>query len=330
MDKTNRNVQKLLDKELLTKEQGIGIRNYFSQGIFSLRNELLFLMYLSVLLFTSGVGILIYKNIDTIGHSIILLLMLVLTVVCFYFSFKESKGFSKEDIDFENPVYNYLLLLAVILSCSFMGYIQFQYAVFGTYFEISIYISAFIALASAYYFNNKSALSIGITALITSLGISLTPRTLINNDVYWNETLSYYGLILGLLIVLWSIYSKKIDLKKNFDLVLLTFALHLISICCIAGLINDLWVLFLFLMAGSSYFFYQKSFEIQAISIYIFTLLYGFIGFNIVIVRLLEHTDFEDFWELFIIILPIYFISSIVLFVKAIKNFNKKTNDSLQ
>ncbi|MFY0481749.1 DUF2157 domain-containing protein [Flavobacterium sp. PLA-1-15] len=330
MDKTNRNVQKLLDRELLSKEQEVGIRNYFSQGIFSLRNELLFLMYLSVLLFTSGVGILIYKNIDTIGHSIILLVMLALTIVCFYFSFKESKGFSKEDIDFENPVYNYLVLLAVILSCSFMGYIQFQYAIFGNYFEISIYISAFIALASAYYFNNKSALSIGITALVTSLGISLTPRTLINNDVYWNENLSYYGLLLGLIIVLWSVHSKNISLKKHFDLVLLTFALHLISICCIAGLMNDIWVLFLFLMAGTCYFFYKKSFEIEAISIYIFTLLYGFIGFNIVIVRLLEHTDFEDFWELFIVILPVYFISSIVLFIKAIKNFNKKTNDSLQ
>lgn len=330
MDKTNRNVQKLLDKELLSKEQEVGIRNYFSLGIFSLRNELLFLMYLSVLLFTSGVGVLIYKNIDTIGHSLILLAMFVLIVVGFYFSFKESKGFSKEDIDFENPVYNYLVLLAVILSCSFMGYIQFQYAVFGSYFEISIYISAFIALASAYYFNNKSALSIGITALITSLGISLTPRTLINNDVYWNETLSYYGLLLGIIITLWSVYSKKIDLKKHFDLVLLTFALHLMSICCIAGLINDFWMLFIFFMAGSSYFFYQKSFEIQAISIYIFTLLYGFVGFNIFIARLLGHTDLEDFWELLIIVLPIYFITSIVLFVKAIKNFNKKTNDSLQ
>lgn len=330
MEKTNRSIQKLLDRELLSKEQEVGIRNYFSLGIFSLRNELLFLMYLSVLLFTSGIGILIYKNIDTIGHSIILSLMLALTIVCFYFSFKESKGFSKKDIDFENPVYNYLVLLAVILSCSFMGYIQFQYAVFESYFEISIYISAFIALASAYFFNNKSALSIGITALVTSLGISLTPRTLINNDIYWNEMLSYYGLLLGLTIVLWSVHSKKIGLKKHFDLVLLTFALHLISICCIAGLMNDIWVLFLFLMAGASCFFYKKSFEIEAISIYIFTLLYGFIGFNIAIARLLDHVDLDNFWELFIVILPVYFIVSIVLFVKAIKNFNKKTNDSLQ
>lgn len=330
MDKPNKNIQKLLDRGLLHKEQESKIRDYFSLDFFSLRNELLFLMYLSVLLFTSGLGILIYKSIDTIGHSIILLLMLILTGVCYYFSFKNSKGFSKQDIDFENPIYNYLVLLAVILSCSFMGYLQFQYQIFGSYFEISIFISAFIALASAYYFNNKSALSIGITALAMSLGISLSPRSLINNDIYWNERLSYYGLLLGVIIVLWSIYSKKSDLKKHFDLVLMTFALHLISICCISGLIHDFWIIFIAFLGGSSYYFYTKSFELQAISIYIFTLLYGYIGFNIVFGRLLQHANFEDFWELLIVILPVYFISSIVLFVKAIKNFNRKTNDSLQ
>lgn len=329
MGEPNKNIQKLLDRGLLNKEQESKIRDYFSLDFFSLRNELLFLMYLSVLLFTSGVGILIYKNIDTIGHSIILLLMLALTVVCYVFSFKNSKGFSKHDIDFENPIYNYLVLLAVILSCSFMGYLQFQYQIFGTYFEISIFISAFIALASAYYFNNKSALSIGITALAMSLGISLSPRNLINNEIYWNERLSYYGLLLGVILVLWSIYSKKIDLKKHFDLVLMTFALHLISICCISGLIHDFWILFVFFLAGSSYYFYNKSFELQAISVYIFTLLYGYIGLNIIIGRLLDYGNFEDFWELLIIILPVYFITSIVLFVKAIRNFNKKTNDSL-
>lgn len=330
MDQINKNVQKLLDKELLSQEQENGIRNYFSLGIFSLRNELLFLMYLSILLFTSGVGVLIYKNIDTIGHTLILMIMFVLILVCFYFSFKKSKGFSREDIDFENPIYNYLVLLAVILSCSFMGYIQFQYSIFGEYFEISILISAFIALASAYYFNSRSALSIGITALATSIGISVTPRTLIHNEVYWNENLSYYGLILGVLIAIWAIYSKKINLKRHFDLVLLTFALHLISICCISGLYHDFWIIFVLFLGVSSYYFYIKSFEIQAISIYIFTILYGYIGFNIFLARVLGDLDLLVFGELLIVLLPIYFIISIVLFVKAIRNFNKKTDDSLR
>lgn len=330
MDQLNTNVQKLLDKELLKKEHENEIRKYFSLGIFSLRNELLFLMYLSVLLLTSGFGILIYKNIDTIGHTLILTIMLLLIVVCFYFSLKNSKGFSKDDIDFENPTHNYLVLLAVILSCSFMGYIQFQYSIFGDYFEISILISAFIALISAYYFNSKSALSIGITALATSIGISVTPRSLFYNAIYWNENLSYFGLILGVAIAIWATYSKKIDLKRHFDLVLLTFSLHLVSMCCIYGLYNDLWILFAFILAGTTYYFYIKSYEIKAISIYVFAILYAFIGLTIFMARVLDILNIFDIFEIIIILLPVYFIVSIVLFIQAIKNFNKKTNDSLR
>ena len=326
----NQNIQKLFEKELLSKEQQANIRNYFSLGIFSLRNELLFLMYLSVLLFTSGIGVLIYKNIDTIGHSIILLLLFALIVGCYYFCFKKSKGFTTQDIDFDNPIYNYVVLLATILSCTFMGYLQYQYHIFGKQFEISILISAFIALGTAYYFNNKSALSIGLTALATSIGITLTPQTLIDNEVYWNQNLSYYGLILGLMIILGANYSQKISLKKHFDLVLLTFALHLMSICCIACLINDYWFVFIFVLVGSTYYFYKKSFEIQAVAIYVFALLYTYIGFNIFMGRLIDKLDLPDFIQFLFILLPFYFFGSIALFIMAIKKFNKKTNDSLQ
>jgi hypothetical protein len=258
----NHNTQKLFEKGLLRKEQQINIKNYLALGIFSVRNELLFLMYLSVLLFTSGVGVLIYNNINTIGHSILLTLLLALIVGCYYFCFKKSKGFTTHDVDFDNPIYNYLVLLATILSCTFMGYLQYQYHVFGNEFEISILISAFIALGTAYYFNNKSALSIGLTALTASIGITLTPQTLIDNDVYWNQNLSYYGLILGLTIVIWAIHSQKIKLKTHFDLILVTFALHLVTICSIAGLLNEYWFVFIFVLAGSTFYFYMKSFQI--------------------------------------------------------------------
>lgn len=326
----NQNIQKLSDRGLLNKEQQTSINNYFSLGIFSLRNELLFLMYLSVLLFTSGVGVLIYNNINTIGHAILLVLLLALIVGCYYFCFKKSKGFTTHDVDFDNPIYNYLVLLATILSCTFMGYIQYQYLIFGKQFEISILISAFIALGSAYYFNNKSALSIGLTALATSIGITLTPQTLIDNNVYWNQNLSYYGLVLGLMIIVWAIHSQKIKLKTHFDLVIITFALHLVSICAITGLLNDYWFVFIFVLAGFTFYFYTKSFQIPAISIQIFTLLYAYIGFNIFIFKVFYLINIGDFLVLLFYLLPVYFVGTIVLFIKAIKHFNNKTNDSLQ
>jgi hypothetical protein len=67
------------------------------------------LLYLSVLAFTTGMG----YNLSSwfYGHSTILSLILVVTVVCYYFSFKTVLDFKKQT-QFENPVFDYLILAA--------------------------------------------------------------------------------------------------------------------------------------------------------------------------------------------------------------------------
>ena len=210
--------RELFEKKVISGEQFADVKAYRSLGIFSLHNELQFLLYASVLLFTSGAGILIYQNIDTIGHTIILAILLALSAVCFYFSFKKTKGFRKEEADFENPLYNYLVLLATILSCTFIGYFQYQYEPFGSYYEVATAVAALVALASAYYFDNRSALSIGITGLAATIGITVTPKALLGNDFFDNAMLFYYGIALALALILWTEYSEKTNLKKHFNL----------------------------------------------------------------------------------------------------------------
>lgn len=321
-------IEKLREQDMISDEQLGEVKAYRALGIFSLHNELLFLLYLSVLLFTTGVGTLIYENIDTIGHSIILAILLLVTGVCFYFSFKKAKGFSPEDVDFENPIYNYIVLAGTILSCIFVGYLQFQYQVFGSNYSLATLFSAVLSFGVAYYFNNKSALSIAITGLATTIGISLTPKDILENDIYSNPILSYYGIALGVLLIVWTKYSEKINLKKHFSFVFLTFALHLISLCCLNQMMDDYWFLFVIVLAASTYYFYKISHEINAISIFAFTLLYGYIGFNFFMIKLFEEINLNFFEEFVIILFPIYIIGSIVLFIKLMKQFNKKTNDS--
>ena len=321
----------LMDKNLISEQQNLEIQKYKSLKIFSLHNELRFLLYLSILLFTSGIGILIYKNIDTIGHSIILGLIFIVTVLSYYFCYKQSTGFQYEEIFFKNPVFDYLVLLGTILSCTFVGYLQFQYHVFGTTFGISALVGSTIAFASAYYFDNKSALSIAITGLATSIGIQITPQTLIKNEIYSNTNLIFSGLILGSILILWTMYSDKIKLKKHFKLVFLTFALHLCSICIIAGLLtkfNDvmfsIWFVFVPILCGSVYYFNKVSSEISSVSLFVFNLIYGYIGINILfaIVGSYIH-NWDEVWILLVFLFPVYFVASIVLFIKGIKNFNK-------
>ena len=330
-------VNELRNKNLISEQQNQEINNYRALHIFSLHNELRFLLYLSVLLFTAGIGVLIYKNIDIIGHSIILLLLLILTIICFYFSFKNFKGFSKNEVLFENPVYDYVVLLGTILSCTFVGYLQYQYQFFGSSFGISALVGSTIALIVAYYFDNKSALSICITSLATFVGITITPRTLIDNEVYSNPTLSYYGLILGVLLVIWALYCSKINLKKHFNLVFLTFALHLCSICIIAGLLSkfgyhyrSFWYLFIPVLFISVFYFNKVSYKIPAVSIFLFNVIYAYVAFNIIVAIFCSYIDnWGDAWIAFLFIIPVYLIVSIVLFIKGIKKFNKVNHDCI-
>ena len=327
----------LLNKNLITDDQFKQISSYRSLKIVSLYNELRFLLYLSVLLFTSGIGILIYKNIDTIGHSIILAFIFVLIVVCFYYSIKNGAGFKKIETSFKNPVYDYLVLLGTILSATFVGYLQFQYKIFGTSFGISALVTAIIAFIVAYYFDNKSALSIALTALTASVGIALTPQTLLKNEVYSNSNLTYYGLFLGIAIILWTEYAIKINLKKHFSLVYFTFALHLLGVCCIGGLLTKFnqqqtnwWLLFIPVFIAFAFYFNRVSDQFRAVSLFLFTLIYTYIGFTIFLGILFSLVDnWGDIWVLFLFFIPAYFGFSIVLFIKAIKNFNKIKHDRI-
>lgn len=58
--------------------------------LFSLHWELKTILYLGVLLLSSGIGILIYKNIDGIGHTAILLFIGLICAGSFYYCFKKK------------------------------------------------------------------------------------------------------------------------------------------------------------------------------------------------------------------------------------------------
>lgn len=329
MKKINeQSTQDLFERGFITPNQFEEIKTYRSLNVFSLNAELKFLLYLSVVAFTSGIGILIYENIDSIGHIAILSLLLIVIAVCFYYCFKNGKGFQKTETVFEHPVLEYLVLAANILTCVFIGYLQFQYKPFGDHYGLATLVPTLVSFFCAYYFDNKSVLTIAVTGLAAYVGLSVTPQTLLsNNDFYASQSLSYSAVMLGILLILWTIYSRRIALKTHFGLIFLTFALHIISIASISNLMNyDVltWMLFAVILAAATFYFYKTSYEYKAISLYVFMIIYAFVGLNIFLFKLFENVDFSDIWELFVLLLPIYFIGSIVMFIKLIKKFNKE------
>ncbi len=279
------NTKQLLDKNLITENQYQEITDYRDLAIFSLNAELKFFLYLSVLLFTSGIGVLIYKNIDSIGHIAILSLLLIVIAISFYYCFKNAKGFQKIETTFDHPVLEYLVLAANILTCIFIGYLQFQYKPFGEHYGVATLVPTIVSFFCAYYFDNKSVLTIAVTGLAAYVGLSVTPQDLVrNNDFYSSESLSYSAVMLGVLLILWTFYSNRISLKTHFSLIFLTFALHIISIAAISNLLHHnsfIWIIFTFVLASSTFYFYKISYQYKAMSLYVFMIVYAYIGANI-------------------------------------------------
>ena len=323
-------LQKLHQKEFLNDKDLENIADYQKKGIFSLRSELLLMIYFSIILFTSGIGVIVYNNIDSIGYLAILSANFILMLVCFYFSFKKAKGYSNHEVLFENPLHDYLVLTGSLLACIFLGYINFQYKIFDDSYAYVSLISAVLCFAVAYYFDNRIVLSMAITSLAAFIGISITPKSVFQNEVYSNLELTYSGLILGMLLLVWMEYSFKHKIKAHFYFVFATFALHLLGVCIIAGLLSEHWFVFIPILLGFIYYFYRFSYRVFATSLFAFMLLYGYFGVNVLGGKILSFIDFGPFFEFLIMVSPFYVIASIYMFIRLVKQFNTEKNASVQ
>ncbi|MCO6174702.1 DUF2157 domain-containing protein [Flavobacterium sp. NRK F10] len=323
-------LQKLYQKEFLNDNNLEEIAEYQKKNIFSLRSELLLVIYFSVISFTSGIGVIVYNNIDSIGHLAILSANFILMLVCFYFSFKKAKGYSNHEVLFENPLYDYLVLTGSLLACIFLGYINFQYEIFGESYAYVSLISAILCFFVAYYFDNRIVLSIAITSLAAFIGITITPKSLFENEVYSSLQLTYSGLVLGIFLLVWMEYTLRTKIKAHFYFVYATFALHLLGVCILSGLLSEHWFIFIPILIGFVYYFYQFSYKVLATSVFAFMLLYSYFSFNVLGGKILTLINFDPFYEQLIIVSPFYVIASIYFFIRLVKQFNSKKNASIQ
>ncbi|CAM3857787.1 DUF2157 domain-containing protein [Flavobacterium branchiophilum] len=316
--------QKLLNRNYISESQYHQIETFRAKPFFSIRHETLLLLYTAIMLFTSGVGLLIYENIDTIGHSILLVGLFLITSVGFYFSFKKAPKYSPLHTEFENPVYEYLVLGSFLLCCIFIGYWQFQYHFLGNSYKFATLLPTIVGFGCAYYFDHKGILSIAISGLTAFIGLQISITNIFHFDFFNNLQLYHYGIILSFALVFWSLFADLKNIKSHFSIVFQTFALHLVFWCSIGGLCSEVFGYFVIIPIVSGFYFYNKSYNSNSIMMYIFTVIYTYICFNIIFIRLVDIFNIQsDLFQLFIIITPFYIMGSIALFLYGIRNFNK-------
>lgn len=220
---------------LISDESLKKIREKYAAGLFSLHWELRILLYLGVMMLCTGLGILIYKNLDSISHQVALSAIGLLSTSCFIWCYRQGAPFSPERVAAPDPLFDYILLLGVLSFLSLIGYWQFQYEIFGTRYGLATFIPMMLLFWKAYYFDHLGILTMAIANLAVWLGISVSPKQVLQNGNFNSEKMIYTYLALGLFLLVMAFISRRYKFKAHFAFSYQNYGLHITFIFLLAG-----------------------------------------------------------------------------------------------
>jgi hypothetical protein len=286
----NRHIpHELLKKELITQEQFKKIEPIVSGKIVSVFYELRTLLYLGVMLFTTGAGILVYQNIGSIGHIISIIALTILMLVCFWYVYKNEVGYSHEAVQAPTPYYDYVLLLGCLLFISIQGYLQFQYGFLNDNLGWSTLVTAVVFFYAAYRFDHVGVLSLAITALASFWSISVSPQKWYSGDFFSGSNLYNTAIIFSIVVGGIAFFLDKKEIKKHFTFTYLNFCMLIFFVGAVTGMFNEYWFAYVLLIySGCAFAFYMARWRRS----FLF-LLYAFLSGYIATTYLLFETMFN-------------------------------------
>lgn len=289
---TSQALKELQEKKLITQKQYDWLTPIYSGKVVSVFYELRTVLYLGVMLFTTGAGILIYQNIGDIGHVISIGLLTALMTACFWYVIKYEMVYSHDQVQSPTPYYDYIVLLGCLLFVSILGYLQVQYELLTDQLGISTLITAAFFFFAAYRFDHIGILSLAITAFASFWGITISPQKWYSGNFFTGSHLHVTAIIFATAMVAITTFLDRRGIKRHFTFTYHNLGLLIYFCACIAGLFIDehIYPLYVLLIYGGSYFAWHQA---RTRKSFLF-LLYAFLAAYIATTYMLAETVFDS------------------------------------
>lgn len=291
-------IERLYEEGLLSEHSFERIKAHQKDRGISVHWELKTILYLGVLLLSSGLGIVVYKNINSIGHQVILTFIALLSAGGFFYCYRKKKPFSIARVESPDSFFDYILLLACLSFITFIGYWQYQYRIFGDRFGLVTFIPMLVLFFSAYFFDHLGILSLAITNLAAWAGIAVTPTHILQENDFNSKTLIITGLLLGVFLILAAKTTVRRNIKPHFAFTYTNFGLHTLFISCLAGLFHfdAVYLLWFLLLLCIALYFYWEAIQSKSFYILLVLTLYTYIGLSYVIMHLLFYSMMDSIY----------------------------------
>lgn len=293
----------LIQNKLLSEKQATEITDVERSESFSLYWEVRSLLYLGITFLSAGLGSLIYKNINSFGHSVLIVFIATLSLACFYYAFRQRKPFSWQEVTETTAWAGFALLGGCLAFLTLEGYLQYQYTFFGTRYGLAAFIPAVLFFFCAYRCDHRGVLSMSITALASGVGISIAPLQLWEANDFNHQNLTLTALLLGTFFVFIGWFSEQKTVKKHFSFTYFFMGGNLAFVSGLAALFTLDWkmVYFLFL-AILSFLFVVHARKNHSYLFLLMGVIYGYISFTYQLFNLLPNAfDAMLYWLYFML-----------------------------
>ena len=316
--------KKLFENNLIEETQFEFLDAIESNKIISLFNELRLMLYLGIMLLSTGVGYFAYQNMGKFGHISCMILLLAGIIACYYCIMKFASPYSNAEISVSHPYYDYILILVSLLIIGLFSYIQIYFNLVHLLMNWSTFISAIILLFMAYRYDNRGLLSMGITAFSATFGIVISPVNWSKGE--WLPTINLYntGIILGIVFVIIGQISESKKIKSHFRFTYQNTGLLIFFIASIAAIFDSNYsLLYAFLLLFSSVAVIYYSWKSKEFLFFLYSSLSSYIALTYLLIKLIESSHTDAY-----ILLAYYFpisCAGYILFI--IKKKNHFTNE---
>lgn len=319
-------LNELNNQGILAAKQQAEIAAVEQRRPFSLHWELRLMLYIGILLLSSGLGLLVYDNFDQIGHGALLAAIALACVGCFYFAWRQSPDWALHETKSRSTFGDYALILAGLLFLTLEGYAQYAYNVFGTRYGLVTLLPALLFLPLAYRFDHRGVLGMALTALISWVGVTVRPLELYFKTNFFDQDTVFSAIMLALVLIGVALLLDRKKIKPHFTYTYLTMAGNLLMVALLGGLFNfeasRLW--FAIGLAVACFAFDRYARSDSSFLFLLMGVVYGYIGATYLFFHYMDfNSDDPYFWY--------FIVTGIALVYYLMNQFTKRirTNESV-
>lgn len=178
------------------------------RDVFSIHSELRLLAWAAVTLLVTGLGMLLHRNFDRLGPSVVLLSIMTASAACYGFViWRQRRKDSSSLVD------DSALLLGALLLSAAIGYGESVYHLLDDHWSWHLILIALLHGCAAYYFASRVLLSLSITALAGFLGINYD---VIHTNLLVSHDLAVRGYICAAVLIAWRTANLRFSARREF------------------------------------------------------------------------------------------------------------------